>query len=115
MLQGLNHHSFPGGSAMKNLPANAGDLGSISRLGRSHSSILAWEIPWTEESGGLQVTKESDMTQQLNSNNKTAPWAFLYGVRWGATCDVSDTVKGLLWLLCGEGQADCSQGCLRPG
>ena len=31
----------------------------------THSSILAWEIPWTEESGGLQsmvVTKESDMT-----------------------------------------------------
>ena len=26
------------------------------------SSILAWEIPWTEESGGLQVTKESDVT-----------------------------------------------------
>ena len=21
----------------------------------THSSILAWEIPWTEESGGLQV------------------------------------------------------------
>ena len=31
----------------------------------SHSSILAWEIPWTKESGGLQsmgVTKESDTT-----------------------------------------------------
>ena len=31
-----------------------------------HSSILAWEIPWTEEPGGLQlmgVTKELDMTQ----------------------------------------------------
>ena len=32
----------------------------------THSSILAWEIPWTEETGGLQsvhgVTKESDMT-----------------------------------------------------
>ena len=31
----------------------------------THSSILAWEIPWTEEPGGLQVhgvTKESDMT-----------------------------------------------------
>ena len=34
--------------------------GSISGLGRSpeeematHSSILAWEIPWTEKSGGL--------------------------------------------------------------
>ena len=50
---------------VKNLPANAGDIrdvGSIPRPGRSpggghdnpHSSILAWEIPWTEESGGLQ-------------------------------------------------------------
>ena len=30
----------------------------------THPSVLAWEIPWTEESGGLQseVTKESDMT-----------------------------------------------------
>ena len=30
----------------------------------THPSILAWEIPWTEESGGLQpvVLKESDMT-----------------------------------------------------
>ena len=37
-----------------------------------HSSILAWEIPWTEESGGLRrihgVTKESDMTWQLIYN-----------------------------------------------
>jgi len=31
----------------------------------THSSILAWEIPWREEIGGLQsggVTKELDMT-----------------------------------------------------
>ena len=34
----------------------------------THSSILAWEIPWTEESGGC---KESDTTQQLNNNNHT--------------------------------------------
>ena len=27
--------SFPGGSAVKNLPANAGDVGLIPRLGRS--------------------------------------------------------------------------------
>ena len=40
---------------------NAGDQGSIPGSGRSpgeghgnHSSNLAWEIPWTEESGGLQ-------------------------------------------------------------
>ena len=49
---------------VKNLPASAGDLrgvGSVPGSGRSpaegngtHSSILAWEIPWTEEPGGLQ-------------------------------------------------------------
>ena len=34
----------------------------------THSSILAWEIPWTEEPGGLQsmgVAKELDMTELL--------------------------------------------------
>ena len=36
-----------------------------------HSSILAWEIPWTEVPGRLQsiASKESDMTQQLNHHN----------------------------------------------
>ena len=34
----------------------------------SHSSILAWRIPWTEEPGGLQSTggKESDTTERLH-------------------------------------------------
>ena len=34
----------------------------------THSSILAWRIPWTEEPGGLQSTgvKESDTTEQLS-------------------------------------------------
>ena len=34
----------------------------------THSSILAWRIPWTEELGGLQSTchKESDTTEQLH-------------------------------------------------
>ena len=62
---------FPGGAGIKNPPANAGGAGSIPGSGRSpgegnatRSSILAWEILWTEEPGGLQtkgVTKESDM------------------------------------------------------
>ena len=36
----------------------------------THSGILAWEIPWTEEPGGTVhgVTEEWDMTQQLNNN-----------------------------------------------
>ena len=56
---------------VKNLPSNAGDLGSIPGSERSpgekngnHSSIPAWTIPWTEESGGLQSMglQESDTT-----------------------------------------------------
>ena len=52
---------LPGGSVVKNPPANAEEAGSIPGSGRSlekematHSSILAWEIPWTEEPGGLR-------------------------------------------------------------
>ena len=35
----------------------------------THSSILAWEIPWTEEPGGLYSPwghKESDTTERLH-------------------------------------------------
>ena len=34
----------------------------------THSSILAWRIPWIEEPGGLQSTgrKESDTTERLH-------------------------------------------------
>ena len=52
--------NFPGDSAVKNPPVNAGDEGSIpgeDPLGKEtpiHSSILALEIAWTEELGGLQ-------------------------------------------------------------
>ena len=44
----------------KESPCNAGDLGLISRSGRSpgegssHSSVLAWRIQWTEEPDALQ-------------------------------------------------------------
>ena len=53
---------FPGGPASKESACNAGDL-CIQSLGgedhlekgmATHSSILAWRIPWTEEPGGLQ-------------------------------------------------------------
>ena len=35
-----------------------------------HSSILAWETPWTEEPDGLQSMglQESDTTKRLNNN-----------------------------------------------
>ena len=51
---------FPGGAVVKNLPANAGDTGSIpgwedplEEEMATHSNILAWETPWTEKTGGL--------------------------------------------------------------
>ena len=69
---------------VKNLPANAGDirdLGFIPGLGRSleegmatHSRILAWRIPWTEDPGGLQYValqrvrhNRSDLVHMHNS------------------------------------------------
>ena len=46
---------------VKNPPASSGDLNLIPGSGRSmekgmatHSGILAWRIPWTEEPSGLQ-------------------------------------------------------------
>jgi len=58
---------FPGGSEVKNLPANSGDTGDVgSCLGQkdpleeeiaTHSSVLVWKIPWTEEPSGLQSTE----------------------------------------------------------
>ena len=65
----LYSRGFPGGASSKKTkqnkkaPANAGGAGDIVRsLGRedpleegmaTHSSILAWRIPWVEETGGL--------------------------------------------------------------
>jgi len=36
----------------------------------THSTILAWGIPWTEEPGGIQVAKSP--AQQLNSSSRIA-------------------------------------------
>ena len=55
---------FPGGSVVKNLPAvqetqetwvqSQGQEDPLEKRMATHSSILAWRIPWTEEPGGLQ-------------------------------------------------------------
>ena len=41
----------------------------------THSSILAWRIPWTEEPGRLRSMglQESDMTERLNKVKVVAP------------------------------------------
>ena len=59
---------------IKNLPANAGDIRDVGLIPGSedpleegmatHSSIITWRIPWTEEPGRLQSmgSQESDTT-----------------------------------------------------
>ena len=62
------------GSVVKKPPANAGDAGLVPASGRSlkketatHSSILAWRIPWAEEPGGLQPMEWQKSQPQLNN------------------------------------------------
>ena len=59
MLYGLNE--IPRAQMVKNLPVmqetwvqSLGWEDSLEKGMATHSSILAWRIPWTEEPGGLQ-------------------------------------------------------------
>ena len=42
----------------------------------THSSVLAWKIPWTEEPGGLQskVSQRLDMTEHEHRTQDRAAW-----------------------------------------
>ena len=70
---------------VENLPANAGDVRNTGSIPGSedppdkgmatHSSILAWRIPWTEEPGGLAVvrgvTQSQTQLKQLSTHSRT--------------------------------------------
>ena len=87
MFHGISR-GFLGGSDGKESACNAGDQGLIPGSGRSlkkgmatHSSILVWRIPWTEEPGRLQsMGPQGDMTEQLKLTNtivytlRLTPW-----------------------------------------
>ena len=66
---------------VKNLPANETQETWVQFIGReeppekemaTHSSLLAWRIPWTEEPGGLQSIESQSQTQlkQLSTHTK---------------------------------------------
>jgi len=64
---------FPGGSDGNKSACNAGHPGSIpgwedplEEEMATHSSILDWEILWTEEPGGLQSMGLQSQTQLSN-------------------------------------------------
>ena len=65
---------FPDDSDAKEFACSVGDLGSVPGSGRrqekgmaTHSSTLAWEIPWTEECGKLQF--HESMGSQIVRHN----------------------------------------------
>ena len=65
---------FPGGSVVNNLPAKQENQylwvatldqeDSLEKEMATHSSILDWEIPWTEEAGGLPSMMSQKTKQQ---------------------------------------------------
>ena len=81
-LASKKEKGFPDGSAGKESACNAGDTGDVGLIpgsGRSpgegnaaHSSVLDWEIPWTEEPGRLQSmgSQQSDTTECMELTHK---------------------------------------------
>ena len=69
----LIYRGFPGGSVIKNLPANeetrVQSLGwedPLEKEKATYSRILAWEISWTEEPGGLETVSSQKSWTQLS-------------------------------------------------
>ena len=78
------------GLGVKNLLANAGDE-EMSSLGwedpleegvATHSTVLVWRIPWTEEPGGLQSVGE----QRAGHDEHTHAHSRDCGLGAGTTC-----------------------------
>ena len=73
---------FPGDSVVKNLPAmqktqetwvrSLGWEGPLEEGVATHSSILAWKIPWTEDPGGLQSMQFQRVVHDWNC------WAYTH-------------------------------------
>ena len=76
----MYYKGFPDGSVVKNLPANARGVHSISGSGRSPGEgngnsfqYFAWKIPWTEKPGGLQSMGSQRVRQDWATNTFRAP------------------------------------------
>ena len=75
--------AFPDGSAVKDSPVNAGDLGSIAGLGKSPGEGNGTPLQYSflgkpTDRGAWQATvhgvaKESNTTERLNDNTRLGP------------------------------------------
>ena len=85
---------FPGGSAVKNPPAiqepqetwvqSLGQEDPLEEGRATHSSTLAWRIPWTGEPGGLQ----SMGSQRVGHNSATFTFTYLLKEKFLHACDL---------------------------
>ena len=81
---------FPGGSVVRSPPSSAGDVGlmlgwedPLEEGTATHSSILAWRIPWAEGPGGLQsMGSQSEKKWKLLSLVQLfeTPWTIVGGI-----------------------------------
>ena len=71
------------------------------RAWQTHSSVLAWEIPWTEEPGRLQSTgrRESDTAERLTLSHHAQKRAGLAG-GWRSGFTGADVHRMLTALSC---------------
>ena len=100
---------FPRGSAGKESPAmqetwvwSLGQEDALEEGTATHSSILAWRIPWTEEPGGLQ----SIWSKRVGHDCVTFPFIYI------TTCKVDDQGVFDAWSRVPKASA---QGWLRIG
>ena len=75
---GAGSPTVPGGSVVKNLSAmletqvqSPGREDPLQKEMATHSSILAWKIPWTEEPGGLQFMELQRVRHNWETNTLT--------------------------------------------
>ena len=90
---------------VKNLPEiqetwvrSLGQEASLGKEMTTHSSILAWIIPWTEEPGGLQstgVTKEFNTTEQLTHSVSCLQPRECFVCMWASHDNSTGDVVGL--------------------
>ena len=76
--------SFPSGSVVKNPPAMQetevrfpGWEDTLEKEMATHSSILVWEIPWTEKPDGLQFMGSQRIGQYFTVGNKLETYCSL--------------------------------------
>ena len=107
---------FPGSSVVKNLSAmqetgirSLGWENPLEKGMATHSSILAWRIPWTEQATVHRVSKQLDMTEATENTHteasKNPPWLWSSWVlkrwpcslRWGSA-SIQSPPSALIWF-----------------